>query len=154
MEALITATAASLFVTVSAILNNNLIHPRKQKENGENLQFVRDFNTFRMEDLKLRFAIICYLYYYCVVELISTQITLYMCKYSIQNSLGLAFLLRLGLTLEAGPPVLMYSKLMLLISTIVTWGSCAARQVDCKLGEEVLQMFLKLTLPIRKIPNV
>lgn len=61
MEALITATAASLFVTVSAILNNNLIHPRKQKENGENLQFVIDFNTFRMEDLKLRFeAQICY----------------------------------------------------------------------------------------------
>ena len=29
MEALITATAASLFVTLSAILNKNLIHPRK-----------------------------------------------------------------------------------------------------------------------------
>ncbi|KAK7819717.1 hypothetical protein CFP56_039592 [Quercus suber] len=47
----------------------------------------------------------------------------------------------------------MYTKLMLLISTIVTWEACAARKNACKLGEEVLQMFLKLTLPIRKTPN-
>ena len=48
----------------------------------------------------------------------------------------------------------MYMKLTLLISAIVTCEACAARKIDCKLGEEVLQMFLKLTLQIRKIPNV